>query len=55
MRTIEIHAAAEALLGRTLLRSSVRGILSTTHSEPVIASPDSGAASISCVSNAIKT
>ncbi len=28
MRTIEIHAAAEQLLGRPLLRSSVRGILS---------------------------
>ena len=28
MRTIEIHAAAEELLGRPLLRSSVRGILS---------------------------
>ncbi len=29
MRTIEVHAAAEALLGRPLLRSSVRGILSS--------------------------
>jgi hypothetical protein len=29
MRTIEIHAAAEELLGRPLLRSSVRGILSS--------------------------
>jgi hypothetical protein len=28
MRTIEIHAAATKLLGRPLLRSSVRGILS---------------------------
>jgi len=28
MRTIEIHAAAQELLGRPLLRSSVRGILS---------------------------
>jgi hypothetical protein len=28
MRTIEIHAAAQQLLGRPLLRSSVRGILS---------------------------
>jgi hypothetical protein len=28
MRTIEIHAAASELLGRPLVRSSVRGILS---------------------------
>jgi hypothetical protein len=28
MRTIDIHAAAQQLLGRPLLRSSVRGILS---------------------------
>ena len=28
MRTIEIHEAAQQLLGRPLLRSSVRGILS---------------------------
>jgi len=28
IRTIEIHAAAQQLLGRPLLRSSVRGILS---------------------------
>jgi hypothetical protein len=29
MRTIEIHAAAQQLLGRPLLRSSVRGTLSS--------------------------
>jgi hypothetical protein len=28
MRAIDIHAAAQELLGRRLLRSSVRGILS---------------------------
>ena len=45
MRTIEIHAAAEELLGRPLLRSSVRGILLPTRSEAVITSTDCDAAS----------